>query len=551
MAKNNFFYILDILSIFCLKSLFLGEELEIRLPKSSTILFINIFILLIFTIFVYVLLYKNISLNKSKNQEVVFYQIKEKSSVLLTQVLYKYSLIKDTILEKNSLAIELIKSGFSLDTIHYELNKEFKDKPFDLHILNENMLVENSSISSDICLDLSYLKNIYKTFPLEVSVPEYMDKFQKFASYINTYIPNSNKILQLSFSYNDVGEELKELQNFLNSNSNIQAYESFIYFDDYIGNFTFKGTKSSESNNDDMEIKFQKAERMLNILQDYTYQSYDEKAGKDYLHMIYSIQNSPIFDKVKLIFGITFNENAYQRDILSIRLLSIFMFIIGALTIFLIYKLRTIELLLNYKDKFIAHSIHEIKTPLSIISINTQLREKLFGSDKFTNKIEGAIRTLENSYEDMTFLHTKDKIEYEIIDINLKKALENRVKYFDTIAQTQNRIIKLDIANNYFVKMGKIELNRLVDNNISNAIKYSYIGSTINIVLKDNILEFHSNGQKIHNPKGIFKRYKREDKNTGGHGLGLAIVSDICKKYNFQIEVESQNSINTFRYILS
>ena len=54
----------------------------------------------------------------------------------------------------------------------------------------------------------------------------------------------------------------------------------------------------------------------------------------------------------------------------------------------------------------------------------------------------------------------------------------------------------------------------------------------------------------IENPKGIFKKYKREDKNTGGHGLGLAIVSDICKKYNFEIEVLSQNSINTFRYIL-
>jgi len=99
--------------------------------------------------------------------------------------------------------------------------------------------------------------------------------------------------------------------------------------------------------------------------------------------------------------------------------------------------------------------------------------------------------------------------------------------------------------------MGKIELNRLIDNNISNAIKYSYIGSTINIVLKNNILEFCSNGQNINNPKGIFKRYKRENKNTCGHGLGLAIVSDICKKYNFKIEVESQNSINMFRYILS
>ncbi|WP_418184945.1 sensor histidine kinase [Aliarcobacter vitoriensis] len=525
--------------------------MDIKLPKSSTILFINIFILLIFTIFVYILLYKNISLNKSKNQEVVFYQIKEKSSVLLTKILYKYSLVKDKILEKNSLAVELLKSGFSLDTIYNELNKEYESNPFNLYILNENLIIEDSSIFIDICQDLSYEKKDYANIITSVSVPEYVSELQKFASYINTKIPNSNKILQLSFSYNEFEEELKELQNFLNDNKDIHSYESFISFDNYIGNFTFKDIKSTKNRIDDIEMRFQKAQKVLNVLQNFNYQSYDEKIENDYFHIIYSIQDSPIFDKVKLIFYITFNENAYHEDILNIRLLSSIIFIIGALTIFLIYRLRTIELLLNYKDKFIAHSIHEIRTPLSIISINTQLREKLFGSDKFTNKIEGAIRTLENSYEDMTFLHTKDKIEYEIIDINLKRALENRVKYFDTIAHTQNRIIKLDIQNNYFLKMGKIELNRLVDNNISNAIKYSYIGSTINIILKDNILEFHSNGQKIHNPKGIFKRYKREDKNTGGHGLGLAIVSDICKKYNFKIEVESQDSINTFRYILS
>ena len=98
--------------------------------------------------------------------------------------------------------------------------------------------------------------------------------------------------------------------------------------------------------------------------------------------------------------------------------------------------------------------------------------------------------------------------------------------------------------------MGRIELNRLIDNNISNAIKYSLVGSIIKIVLKENILEFHSIGQKIENPKNIFKKYNRENRTTGGHGLGLAIVSDICKKYNFTIEVESKD-VNIFRYIFN
>jgi len=525
--------------------------LNTKLPKSSTILFINIFIILVFIIFIYVLLYKNINLHKSKNKEVIFYQAKEKSNILLSKLLHKYFLLKDKILEKNTLALNLLTNGSNLDTIYYEINKEYKDKPFDLYILDKNLSVEESSISLENYLNTSYTKDIHKIPFLKVLLPKYIDKSQKFVSYINTKIPNSNKILQLSFSYNELEKEIKELQNFLNSILDIQKYEAFIYFDNYIGIFTFKNTLSSKYSTNDLNIKLKKVKEVLDNFQNFTYLYSDETVDNNYNHISYSVQNSPIFDKVQLIFSIIFKENTYQENILNITFSSIFTFIITVLTIFFVYKLRIVEYSLNYKNKFIAHSIHEIKTPLSIISINTQLRKKLFGSDKFTNKIEGAIRTLENSYEDMTFLYTKDKIEYEIININLKKTLENRKKYFNTIALTQNRTIKLNVSNNYFVKMGKIELNRLIDNNISNAIKYSYIGSTINIVLKNNILEFQSNGQNINNPKGIFKRYKRENKNTGGHGLGLAIVSDICKKYNFKIEVESQNSINIFRYILS
>ena len=62
---------------------------------------------------------------------------------------------------------------------------------------------------------------------------------------------------------------------------------------------------------------------------------------------------------------------------------------------------------------------------------------------------------------------------------NFDKKLKDRVKYFELIAITQNRELKLEVANNVFVNISKIELERLVDNNISNAIKYSSVASTI------------------------------------------------------------------------
>ncbi|MDZ7880479.1 MAG: ATP-binding protein [Saprospiraceae bacterium] len=69
------------------------------------------------------------------------------------------------------------------------------------------------------------------------------------------------------------------------------------------------------------------------------------------------------------------------------------------------------------------------------------------------------------------------------------------------------------------IKISIIELNRLIDNNLSNAIKYSKIASVIKIILKDNTLEFHSLGKQIIEENKIFDKYIRENESVGGHGL--------------------------------
>lgn len=528
--------------------------MNIKLPKSSTLLFVNILIFLFITLFAYFILQENIKLNNSKNQEILFFKIKDKSSALLTKVLQKYHNKKEFIKEKHKIALNLFEDGLDVDTIKTILNKDLKDNKFEVFIINKDLIIEDSSIFTDIGVDFSLLKKQFNKFEnsqeIEVAIPEYSLEFLKFVSYSTSSLKDG-KYFQLSYSYDEFISELREIQEFINNTPIIKRSISYIISDDYVGNFAFKTAPSHKKTIEELESRLKKGSELLGILGNNSYISYHKKIDNDELHIAYLLQNSPIYTDAEILYCIVFDENKFIRDILYLKLVSFFVFIAGATAIYLTYKLRTKELLLNYKDKFIAHSIHEIKTPLSIITINIQLREKLYGEDKYTKKIDGALKTLENSYEDMTFLHTKDKIEYDIVEINLQRALENRVKYFSTIADCQNRKIELITHNNFYPKMSKIELNRLVDNNISNAIKYSNIGSTISIILKDNILEFHSKGVKIENPKGIFKKYKREDKNTGGHGLGLAIVSDICKKYNFEIEVLSQNSINTFRYILN
>ena len=92
---------------------------------------------------------------------------------------------------------------------------------------------------------------------------------------------------------------------------------------------------------------------------------------------------------------------------------------------------------------------------------------------------------------------------------------------------------------------------RLIDNNISNAIKYSAPQSAVTIIFEADTLSFNSHGSVIYDTKRIFDKYFRENNVVGGHGLGLNIVSDIAKKYNITITLTSdEKNGTTFSYKL-
>jgi signal transduction histidine kinase len=110
--------------------------------------------------------------------------------------------------------------------------------------------------------------------------------------------------------------------------------------------------------------------------------------------------------------------------------------------------------------------------------------------------------------------------------------------------------IIFDINSHCRVEISLIELTRLIDNSLYNAIKYSAVGSHINVVLANNNLSFHNQGEAIKNKEKVFHKYFRENKTVGGYGLGLNIIKNIADKYDIEIRLESELSSGTiFTYI--
>lgn len=208
--------------------------------------------------------------------------------------------------------------------------------------------------------------------------------------------------------------------------------------------------------------------------------------------------------------------------------------------------------LLETQDRFIKNAIHEINTPLSIILMNIDLYNLKYEKNSYLLKIEAAVKVLDNIYEDLAYVVKKDRVVYEKAMIDFSKFLTERVAYFEDVAEGNKLHIITDIAPHQFILFNEIELQRVCDNNLSNAIKYSYEKQPLHVKLYEHenevIFEVENVGETIKSPDQLFNRYYREDEARGGFGLGLNIVKEICDANAVAITVLSDASRTLFRY---
>jgi signal transduction histidine kinase len=173
-----------------------------------------------------------------------------------------------------------------------------------------------------------------------------------------------------------------------------------------------------------------------------------------------------------------------------------------------------------------------------------------YGDIKFLNSIEAACKVIQNSYADMSYHAHMDNRDMSSAKIDLVEFLRGRKEYFESIAMANE--VELEFNTELIgaiINIPEIKLQRLVDNNIANAIKYAKVGTTVNINLRAKetqlILEFVNFGRVIVDKKAIFKRYHREDEVTCGFGIGLNLVYEICKNEKIGVKLTSSAKSGT------
>lgn len=287
-------------------------------------------------------------------------------------------------------------------------------------------------------------------------------------------------------------------------------------------------------------------------------------SDKNYIFGTYTYpQSLDIFTKNDMLYYVTKVEPYYlgaaylltskKLDHAPIDALqkNIVLFMLGAGVLFLVlgYFLGRLFVApmresLEKMNHFIQDTTHELNTPISTILTNIEMIET-FGKHEENShelkRIEIASKTLSRIYDDLTYLNLNHHYHRQIVTIDMEELIKERVAYFFAMTEAKSLNVHLSLHSGVCLSVDKNDALRVIDNLLSNAIKYNKQHGELEVVLTEKYLKVRDTGIGISSEdlKYIMQRFKRANKSEGGFGIGLHIVSQVCKNYDFLFEIKS------------
>ena len=200
---------------------------------------------------------------------------------------------------------------------------------------------------------------------------------------------------------------------------------------------------------------------------------------------------------------------------------------------------------------------HELKTPLSTIigyletiDFNNYTTEE---NKNFLKIINSKTFEIKNLIDQILKLSETNIANKEILKINIQEILKSTIASYDNLFKKSGISFQIDIesANNKITSFTSMELEVVINNLLSNALKYTPKGKTVTLKTKitsENDLSIIIQDQGIGIPQKdlsrLTERFFRVDQSrnnqTGGHGLGLTIANHILSKNGCVLEISSE-----------
>lgn len=219
------------------------------------------------------------------------------------------------------------------------------------------------------------------------------------------------------------------------------------------------------------------------------------------------------------------------------------------------------QILNTEQSRYLSIASHELRNPITAIQMSAEMLEKYEDNlsedkkHKHLDRIRKAAHNMNQLLEDVLILSRADlgKLSFHPTPLDVIEFCHNLIEDFQINLGQEYQILLQ--YQGYFnqVYLDSNLLSHILNNLISNAVKYSPDGGIIQLLLigADELIIFkvidHGIGMPAEFQTNLFKQFERATNvgNIQGTGLGLSIVKRAVDLHNGQIAVESEEGEGT------
>jgi len=235
----------------------------------------------------------------------------------------------------------------------------------------------------------------------------------------------------------------------------------------------------------------------------------------------------------------------------------------------LVEKIKNEKALNHQKNQLLGVAAHDMRSPLSFIISGLDV-VKPAGNDPVSehilSKVKNSANNMLNLLNDILNISSIEsgQVKVEMQENSLKSCMRHTFDELSPIAENKNITMRFeydDSTKDYMIKMDKSRIIQVLENLVSNAIKYSPENTEIVVKISGHVdaylIQVVDQGQGIPENEipGVFDEFKKTTvKATAGEGstgLGLAIAKKLVGAHGGDIWVENNTGKGvTFSFTL-
>ena len=203
------------------------------------------------------------------------------------------------------------------------------------------------------------------------------------------------------------------------------------------------------------------------------------------------------------------------------------------------------------QKQFVGNASHELQTPLAVLGNriewlldNTEPTEAQMGELFKMQQTLGHIVRLNKALLLLTKIDNKQFPESAEVDI--AAMIREQLSTYDEIYASHNTTYTMACSEPFVVRMNESLASTLVTNLLKNAYVHTPENGNVDVDIHGHTLTVSNNGDTPLDAGRIFDRFYQGTKKEGSTGLGLALVSAICRYYGLSVEYRFEQRRHRF-----